>query len=137
MINGQQLMETLHALVNPLGLLSVTGSVLVFSDYEESYRYLLSRIYKNCPRGYIDLVWLFTDLWKIKYVAAERLYFDYAKPMGVKQYVLVNWKKYAEMTKDLQPIIKVLHAINETQYMDAPFLSATLKINDDIILHTM
>lgn len=137
MINGQELLETLHGLVNPLGLLSVTGSVLVFSDYEESYRYLLSRIYKNCPRGYVDLVWLFTDLWKIKYNTAEKIYNEYAKPLGVKQHVLVNWKKYDEMTRDLKPIVKVLHAINETPYMDAPFLSATLKMNDDIILHTV
>ena len=118
---------------NPFLLKDEKKKVMMFNDYGDAYCELLSRLYEQAPRGYIDLVLFLTTNQDMPLKYAEQFMEHFVdcgalKPeLRVEAMVIVNWKDMEGQMRILESLMIGFHWLTETTFNKAHFLHGITK----------
>lgn len=115
--------EQLLRRFNPFGLRSMQGVPYEFMRVSEIYLFLMTKLLKLCPRGYIELPLVISELYPHLSYNECRAVAESMKPLGLEEISLVDY-----MSKDgkqfIEQLCRGLHNICETTFDNASFLEA-------------
>lgn len=82
--------NSIIARVNPLRLPTLEGESLVFHNICECYLYIMDKVYEIAPRGYMDLLLIYAELYNTSFSDASVFYNNNFKDIFGKRIDMVE-----------------------------------------------
>lgn len=116
---------------NPFFFRDEKNRFCYFRDNSQVYLELLERLYKQAPKGYIDLVLFLVDNCNMERSDAESFLVNFYRSaalnkhttLGMEGVCLVDWSNIDTSRKELEGIAAGLHWITETSFNKSMFNS--------------
>ena len=115
--------EQLLRRFNPFGFRMKEGKPYEFMRLSEVYLFLMNKIYAMCPRGYIELPLLLSQLYHHLTYNECRALAESMKPMGLKEVEQIDFLSKSGRLY-IEQLCRALHNVCETTFDNANFLEA-------------
>lgn len=110
--------------VNPFFLCQPnTNSYMVFVAPKDAYYYVLTQLIRNCPRGFIELLYIMGKLYPEKMLYARRKMCEVMMKVNVPDVALIDYDS-KEGRNYLEQFFNGLHTIFGTKFNQEAFNAA-------------
>ena len=122
-INDVELVTGMLQQFNPFGLKTLSGLPLTFANPTEAYKHIFNMIYENCPRGYVEPVYILKRIYPLMSTFEISTIAKNMNKIGVQDVNLVQYgTEYGRIF--LQNFCKILHNLYKTKFDNTAFNTA-------------